>query len=152
MYKLLPTLNLEKTNQLKDLFSSVEFTNKDRRLGNSGLDKMSIYNYSKWKSWNRHDVQKFKQAFEQNLVEKSLIGWFLEFPADTGFLDLMTTWVGKDCGIISAFSLVDNQSIWLDGEEVNLKQGEGIEFSLSIPHEVKQSAARQQWACLMSLR
>jgi hypothetical protein len=152
MYKNLPKLNQENIDKLNSLRSQVPFTDKDRRAGSSGLQKMSIYTYSKWKSWNRSQVLTFKESLDQSLVDKALIGWFLKFPATTGFLDLMTTWVGKDCGIVSAFSLEDNQKIWLNGEEITLNKGEGIQFSLSVLHEVKTANFEQNWACLMSLK
>jgi hypothetical protein len=151
MYKNLPKLNQENIDNLNGLRSQITFTDTDRRLGNSGLQKMSVYTYSKWKSWNRTQVATFKESLNQQIVDKALIGWFLKFSANTGFLDLMTTWVGKDCGTIAAFSLEDNQKIWLNGEEITLNKGEGIQFSLSVPHEIKPAITDQCWACLMML-
>ena len=151
MYTNLPKLNQENIDKLTELRFQVTFTDKDKRVGSSGLEKMSVYTYSKWKGWSRSQVATFKGALDKTLVDKALIGWFFKFPSTTGFLDLMTTWVGKDCGIVSAFSLEDNQKIWLNGEEITLNKGEGIQFSLSVPHEVKAASFEQNWACLMSL-
>lgn len=152
MHKILTKLNQETVVELYELQNRVQFVNTDRRLGSSGLQKMSVYSYSKWKTWNRIDVSSFKGSFDKSIIDKSIIGWFLKFPPNTGFLDLMTTWVGKDSGVISAFSLEDNQKIWLDGKEITVNKGEGIEFSLSVPHEIKSEKFEQKWACLMSLK
>jgi len=151
MYKKLSKLNQESVNNLIELYDEVQFINKNIRTGASGIEKMSVYFYSKWKTWNRHQTSKFKNCFSQTLVDNSLIGWFLKFPSNKGFLDLMTTWVGKDCGTVYAYALEDNQKIWLNGIEITVNKGEGIEFCLSIPHEVKLSSLEQKWACLMSL-
>ena len=151
MHTLLQSFSEETVLELTELFHSVEFTNKNKRLGAGGSANISVYTYSKWKTWNRTRVQKFKSKFNGSDVDKSIIGWFLHLPANSGFLDLMTVWVGKSSGTVIAYALENNQKIWLNGIEVTVNKGEGIKFSLSIPHEIKKSNVDQKWACLMQI-
>jgi len=149
MHTTLPALSNEQLTTLLGLIEQIEFTDKKKRMGVNGVNNVSVYTYSKWKSWNRNQVKEFKSMFSNPDIDRSIIGWFLKFPAEVGFLDLMTTWVGKPCGSIIAYSLADSQVIWLNGREVTVNRGQGIKFSLSVPHEVKPVSFEQNWACLM---
>jgi hypothetical protein len=152
MYTKLEKLTEENINSLKTLMSSVSFTDKKKRLGAHGLDKLSIYLYSKWHDWDRNKKQTFKSNLPLAHVEKSLIGWFLHFPETVGFLDVMDAWVGKTmAGNIVAYALEENQKIWIDNQEILLEKGEGIKFSLRYLHEIKAGNPMQNWACLMLL-
>jgi len=151
MYEKLAKLNDSVIEDLKNLSLSVPLSSNRKRLGHNGTDKMSVYMHSKWTSWNRQQKLVFKSAFDQSLVDKSVIGWILHFPANTGFLDLMTTWKDqKICGTIISYAL-ENQKILLNDIEIDVKKGEGIKFKLSVPHEIKPLSVDQNWACLMLL-
>jgi hypothetical protein len=149
MYEKLSTLPTEKVQTLEEIFSTVPMSEHRKRVGAGGVDHMSVYTHSKWTTWNRYQKLSFKTAFEPAFLDKAVIGWMLHFPANTGFLDLMTAWVDeKICGTVIAYALADQQ-IELNGEVVEVGQGEGIKFSLRIPHEIKLSQTDQKWACLM---
>jgi hypothetical protein len=151
MYTRLETFDENTVQSLRALFETVEFTSKNKRLGEGGSANISVYTYSKWKTWNRMQVRNFKSIFDSADVDKSIIGWFLHLPANAGFLDLMTVWVGKSAGTVIAYALEDNQKIWLGGTEITVNKGEGIKFNLSVPHEIKKSNVNQKWSCLMQI-
>lgn len=151
MYKKLETLTKTKLTKLQTLFSQVTFTDKNRRVGANGLAKMSIYTYSKWTSWTRIEKAAYKECFNVKFIDKAVVGWFLHFPKDTGFLDVMNYWLDEPvAGIIVAYAL-DDQEIIIDNEIVKVAAGEGIEFSLKQLHEIKPASKDQNWACLMTL-
>ena len=146
----LPNISSVAVDKLTALVSSVEFDDKKRRLGVNGVDKMSVYRKSRWYEWTREQKSIFEAAFNQAYIEKSVVGWFLHFPANTGFLDQMNAWQNAThAGNIIAFSLSDNNSIWIDGTEYHAAKGEGYKFSLKHLHEVKTSPDNRYWACLM---
>jgi len=151
MYNTLQNLSEENIQKLSNISSEINFIDTDKRMGTNGLAKPSIYTYSKWKTWNREQVREFKSIFAPSDIDTAIIGWYLKLPAETGFLDLMTTWVGKPCGSVIAYSMTDNQNIWLHNQEVMLQRGQGIKFKLSVPHEIKSSSQEQLWACIMQV-
>lgn len=152
MYNRLQNLSTENIQNLLNVASQVNFIDTNKRMGANGVENPSIYTYSKWKTWSHSHRQLYKSMFNADDIDKALIGWYLKFSADTGFLDLMTTWVtGRHCGSVIAYSLNNNQNLWLQGQELVLQQGEGIKFKLNVPHEVKQSSQEQLWACIMQV-
>lgn len=149
MYEKLTKLNDTNFNTLLSLKSSAVFTRNGMRLGLNRTDNLSEYTLSKWKDWTKSQRDQFKNCFDRQYVDKSVIGWFLNFPSNTGFLDLMNTWENSEnCGTVVAYSF-ENQEIFLDGTCINLTAGEGIKFKLSITHEIKKSSLDRNWACLM---
>jgi hypothetical protein len=149
MYEKLSTLPIEKIQTLEEISLTVPMSEHRKRVGAGGVSRMSVYTHSKWTTWNRHQKSSFKSVFDSTFLDKAVIGWILHFPANTGFLDLMTAWVDdKICGTIVAYALAD-QKIELNGEVVEVARGEGIKFGLQIPHEIKSSQTDQKWACLM---
>lgn len=151
MYETLPTLTEESITKLTDLQLSVSLSNKDIRLGASGINNISVYEQSKWTTWTREQKLTFKEVMG-SFVEKAIVGWFLKFPANSGFLDTMNAWAeSKSAGTIVAYALKDGQNIWINGSEVTVNKGEGIKFNLKHIHEVKPSNNDQIWACLMQL-
>lgn len=151
MYITTQNLSEENIQKLSEISSEINFIDTDKRMGANGFAKPSIYTYSKWKTWNRVQVQEFKSVFPSGDIDTAIIGWYLKLPAETGFLDLMNTWVGKPCGSVIAYSMTDDQNIWLNNQEVTLKKGQGIKFKLSVPHEIKPSPQEQIWACIMQV-
>lgn len=145
-------LNEETVSRLQSLNAEVAMTDHNRRVGANGAARMSVYTYSKWHTWNRLQKTQFKQSFGSE-VDTAVIGWFLHFPPITGFLDLMTAWVDTktSAGTIIAYALDNNQTIILNNTPVIVNKGEGIKFSLRVPHEIRQSSTGQHWACLMQL-
>lgn len=152
MHENLTTLDSSIVSNLETLSSQVTFTDKNIRLGAGGIDNRSVYTYSKWYDWNRTQKNSFKGLFDSSVIDKTLVGWFLKLPANTGFMDLMNTWIDTpESGTILAYALKDNQKIILDGSEITVAKGAGIKFKLSVPHKIETSATGQDWACLMQL-
>jgi len=138
---------------LNNILEAVNFTSDSTRLGSGQLANISVYEYSKWKKWNRTQRSNFKACFEADDINKAVIGWFLKFPANTGFLDTINDWDGaKSVGTIVAYSLTPNNTITIDGDEITVEQGHGVEFSLTNPHSVSTSTSNSNWACLMLMK
>lgn len=151
MYKKISVLSNESLSLLTSLIQEVNFSDKNIRLGANGANKLSKYSHSRWFNWNATQRSLFKSSFGSE-SQKAIVGWFLTLPADTGFLDLMTYWQDKImAGTIIAYALDNDQRIWLNNNEIILNRGEGLEFSLRIPHEIKSSSVQQKWACIMKL-
>lgn len=152
MYTLLSNLSNESKAAFELLSQNVKFSNNNIRLGSGGLQKLSNYSYSRWYDWTSEQRNTFKQLFHPADANNSVVGWFLTFPAEIGFLDTMTYWQDKlMAGTVVAYALSNNQSIYLNNECITLNKGEGIRFSLRTLHEVKSSTFEQKWACLMQI-
>jgi len=152
MYKQDYILETTKLNLLTSLIDEVTLDSKNPRLGISGIDNISVYSSSRWKSWSRDQKAIFKSCFPEDIINKSLIGWFLHIPKNSGFLDLMLKWADqKTCGTVLAVALNDNQTVYLDGNAVTVNKGQVIKFKLSVPHEIVKSNVEQKWACAMIL-
>ena len=137
-------------NKLLVLSETVEFENDLVRLGAKGRDSLSVYKRSKWTEWSLHKRQEFKDAFDYELIEKSLIGWFLFLPKDDGHLDEMIYWKEKKMvANVTAMALLPDMHINIDGERKEVAVGETITFSLSHIHSIDKSPKDQLWACLM---
>lgn len=146
-------LSSENLTTLDNLKSTVNFLSNSTRLGANNFDKLSVYEFSKWKTWNRQQRSNFKSCFDSADIEKAVIGWFLKFPANTGFLDTMNAWQdATSAGTIVAYSLTTNNKIVVNGQEIAVNRGEGIEFSLTNTHSVSLSASDSDWACLMLMK
>jgi hypothetical protein len=153
MYTLRDALSSENLTALNTLKSGVTFVSNNIRLGVNNVDRLSVYDYSKWKTWTRTQRSNFKNCFAEADVNKAVIGYFLKFPANTGFLDEMNTWQdATSVGTIVAYSLTENNSITIDGQTVSVAKGQGIEFSLKNTHAVSASATESNWACLMLMK
>lgn len=151
MYKKLSKLTEENTAALVSLFDEIELNSRNIRPGANAEKRLSIYKSSRWYEWNRTQKNHFKALMPTNYVNQSVVGWYLHFPANTGFLDLMTAWQDTPvAGHIVAYALTSAEII-INGETVRVQAGDGIAFCLSEPHEVKPKAYEQNWACLMLL-
>lgn len=149
----LPAISNETVDNLKSILSSVQLSSTGRRIGEHGVDNMSVYETSRWYDWDMTKVQEFKNQFNPTHVEKAITGWFLHLPANTGFLDVMDYWVDKpDSGTAVAYSLTDGNSVVINGTTYTCNAGEGIKFSLRNKHEIKTYSADRSWACLLLLQ
>jgi hypothetical protein len=138
---------------LISLSEQVEFSGPWHRVGANGPDRMSVYQQSRWYSWTKSQRDVFAAAFSSEDMDWAAVGWFLKFPPQTGFLDVMDFWVDKPyAGTIVAVSLSDNNDGYVAGEEIILQPGEKIEFSLKNLHEVRESENERLWACIMQLK
>jgi hypothetical protein len=150
MYKRLIKMAPQQVDRLSALMLQVKMNDTTEHYGVNGFEKISVYTGSKWYDWNRLQKKEFKECFDSNYISKALIGWFLHFPANTGFLDLTRYWEDKSiANSVISYALTDSE-IWLNNECVTVAKGEGIAFSLRVPHEVKTKSAEQNWACLMT--
>jgi len=153
MIERIGNLEADKIATLKNLQSNIDFVSNRIRLGTNGANKLSVYSFSKWKTWDRATRNSFKECFNQDDIDKALIGWFLHLPANTGFLDEQNAWVDAPvAGTVIAYSLSDSNNIWVAGNEARISTGEGIKFSLKNLHEIKTSTTDKNWACLMLLQ
>ena len=146
----LSSANLTALDALK---SNVDFVSGVIRLGANNYGNLSKYEVSKWKGWNRTQRSAFKSYFAEEDINKAVIGYFIKFPANTGFLDEMNAWDGETvAGTIIAYSLTDNNSITIDGQVVTLQRGQGVEFSLKNTHSISTAGVERNWACLMLMK
>ena len=146
----LSSANLTALDALK---SNVDFVSGVIRLGANNYGNLSKYEVSKWKGWNRTQRSAFKSYFAEEDINKAVIGYFIKFPANTGFLDEMNAWDGETvAGTIIAYSLTDNNSITIDGKIVTLQRGQGVEFSLTNTHSISTAGVERNWACLMLMK
>lgn len=156
-YIHLQQLPKESVAQLLELYGEFNppFATSHRlRMGANLGAKPSVYKDTRWFKWNADQRLRFKNAFDnRDHVSKALVGYFLEFPKNVGFLDVMTTWadLGERAAIIAAFALNDGQHIEINGNKVVLNAGEGIAFHVSQIHEVKKSKLGAVWANTMVL-
>jgi hypothetical protein len=153
MYKKLPTLTSSSIKQFENLYSSVEMKDFPVRLGVHGASKPSYYFSSKWYDWKHDQREGFKSAFPEPYADYAVSGYFINFPAEIGRLDLQDYWVGsRMAGNMISYSLTDN-IIYINDEGISVKKGEGITFNLREYHEVKATSAHdQKWACLMTMK
>jgi len=153
MYTRRNNLSLENITVLETLKNSVPYISNSTRIGKNNFDGLSVYEFSKWKTWNRDQRKSFKQCFETADIDKSVIGWFLKFPANKGFLDTMTAWQDVTvAGTIVAYSLTENNNITINGEKIAVDKGHGLEFSLKNAHSVSALETEGNWACLMLMK
>ena len=149
----LPAISNDTVDNLKSILSSVQLSSTGRRIGEGGVDNMSVYETSRWYDWHMTTVQEFKDQFDPAHVNKAITGWFLHLPANIGFLDVMDYWVDKpNSGTAVAYSLTDGNSVIIDGNTYTCNAGEGIKFSLRYKHEIKTNSADRSWACLLLLQ
>ena len=152
-YTIKTALGSDKLAILDNLKSEVDFVSNSIRLGVNNFDNLSKYEFSKWKTWNRNQRADFKSCFDAAYIDQAVIGWFLNFPANTGFLDTMDAWTSSTAaGTIIAYSLTDQNSIVIEQRTVTLNRGEGIEFPLQLRHAVSISQIDRNWACLMLMK
>jgi hypothetical protein len=153
MYTRLHSLTPEAVSELVSLKGELTFSDAygaRRRQGANGPAGLSIYNYSKWFNWTHAQRETYRAQFPALQTKKAKQCWFLDIPPRTGFLDVMTYWVGKGghCGKVLAYAMQE-QTIEIAGHPITLQPGEGIHFCLSEVHELKTSASGQLWACMM---
>lgn len=148
--KLTPT-RVTRLRQLYDTFNVPQATARRLRMGENGNANSSVYHTTRWFSWRYQVRDMFKEQLPENMVNSAMVGWFLDLPPETGHLDRMTTWVGKEAasGTAMAYSLQDGQVIYLNDVAYQLNRGDGIGFHLSEVHEIRPSKEGQLWACVM---
>lgn len=155
MYVRLPALPPEAVAQLRQHYQEVPVKRAEshrRRMGENTVNALSIYRYSRWFDWTAAQRKAFKKHLPPSQAEKAIVGWFLDIDPEVGFLDRMTTWVGKTmAGTILSYSLKGEAQILINDRVVRVPEGEGICFNLREIHEIKPSPNGQLWACLMVL-
>lgn len=151
MYVLQPRLPETDLSTLESQWATLRF--EDAHDGHRHPSRTpSQYRFSRWYEWATQDRLAFQQALPHRIERESVVGWFLHYPANQGFLDLQTHWHGAErAGTVFAWALNDEQVIHIEGERVVVPRGEGIAFNLTTRHEVKRLAHDQDWACVMTL-
>lgn len=154
MYRKLPKLSTDKLDDLLELSKVIVFKpaiSHRRRMGMSGKDNLSIYNNSKFLRWNDLQRKQFNASLPQEVINKSLVNWFVHFPANIGFLDKLDTWINNvspawlTCYLVKGKGLVT-----LNGETIEINEGEGITYSLANIHSVEITQEGSLWACVMT--
>lgn len=136
-----------KIKNIIDLKKDVELNTKRVRVSN-GIP--GAYRHTNWNEWSSDKRDRFKSNFDVDLVNRSVIGWFLELPAHTGNLPYNDTWVdARMAGTVYSYALQPDTQIIIDGTKFVLDEGQGIKFSLKVPHEIPVSQIEQNWACMM---
>ncbi|MNF35470.1 hypothetical protein D3C81_331420 [compost metagenome] len=154
-YTHLPKIETEAVEALRTLYTEFNprfATAQRRRVGANTNQNLSVYKDTRWFKWSAEQRKRFKDAFNNSPhVARALVGYFLEFPKNSGFLDLMDTWAdqGERSAIIVAYAMYDGQHILINGQKVILNAGEGIAFHVSQLHEVKKSKLDALWANTM---
>lgn len=156
MYKRLQSLSEEAVAKLLEIEQNVTFTaatGSRRRVGKNTVQALSIYSYAKWFNWTHAQREAFRACLPTKQTALAKQVWYLDIPPRTGFLDVMTYWVGtgERCGKVCAYALRD-QTIRIAGADVHLEKGEGIYFCLSEIHSISPSKEGQLWACCMGQR
>jgi hypothetical protein len=154
MYKILNALSEEQKNNLLTLQSQVTMvpaTSHRRRMGENINENLSVYNLSKYLKWTVAQRKTFKENFPDNADSKAVVKWFVEYPANTGFLDRMTYWVNEASpSWLTCYNIKGAGNIILDGKPITVPEGQGIEFSVDMIHEIKPTSAGTLWACVMT--
>lgn len=152
MYELLDPISDDSVATLQTLMAGLTFHENDVRVGANGIEKLSVYETTKWLEWSREDRAAYKAALPAEFVEKAVIGSFLHLPATTGFLDIQDFWTKTPmAGTMCSFALEDDMDITINGETISVAKGQGIKFHLSNLHEISTKATDQNWACLMCM-
>lgn len=136
--------------KLKNLImikNEVDMNTKKIRVVNG---KAGVYLHSNWNEWSHENRDRFKRCFDNDIIDNSVIGWFLHIPAIKGNLPYNDTWKNANtAGTVYSYALNDDMHIILDGTRHTLSKGQGIKFSLKTPHEIQSSTDEQNWACVM---
>lgn len=155
MYKKLESLHPAQVRELLELRGQVQFKESKshrRRMGVSGVNRLSNYLYSRWLTWTSQQRQAWLEVFPKNVTDVSLINWFVTYPKGSGFLDRIETWVGdRSPSYLTCYCMAGTGRILLNDVEVKCAPGEGITFPLSTPHEIPESLVGSVWACAMHM-
>jgi len=136
-----------KTKMLDSIRNQIELHTNKIRVVNG---KSGAYLHSNWNEWSYEKRDMFMSCFDSDVMKKSVIGWYLNIPANVGNLPYNDSWVDAEmAGTVYAYALNDDAHILLDDVKYTLKRGQGIKFSLKIPHEIISSNIDHNWACLM---
>lgn len=153
MHKLLDKLDDTVRNELLTLSKSITFkpaVSHRRRMGMSGKNKLSVYNNSKYLKWTSEQRATFNTCLGKELTDKALVCWFVEFPAETGFLDKLNTWVKNVSPAWLVCYLVEGKGkVTLNDQVIELEAGQGIAYSLANIHGVESTQEGSLWACVM---
>jgi hypothetical protein len=154
MHKITPALSAEQLNNLLELQSQVKMipaTSHRRRMGANKYNNLSIYNYSRYMTWTAAQRKIFKENFPDNADSKAVVKWFVEYPANTGFLDRMTYWVGEPSpSWFTCYNIKGSGNITINDELIVVPVGQGITFAVSEIHDIAATAAGATWACVMT--
>lgn len=149
-------LSKEKLSTIQELASRTTLypaVGSRRRIGANGANALSVYNYDRWFGWSSVDRKTFKSVFPEEVIDRAIVGHFLEIP-EGGFLDVMTAWVDTtQAGYMVSFNIgEEDATIIVSGKEVVVPVGGSVSFSLAEVHSIpKKSSGRDLWACVMLL-
>lgn len=153
-YKTLPPLSDAAVKDLAAIASVVEFKDSSshrRRIGVNKFNRLSVYKYSRYLTWDASTREKFFATFPSEVISKSVVCWFLQIPKETGFLDRLETWKNeKSPSWITAYVVSGTGTLILNDNMVKMNEGCGVTFPLSLPHEIPLTPDGAIWACSMT--
>lgn len=154
MHKITSALTAEQLKNLQDLQSQIKMvpaTSHRRRMGENKYNNLSVYNYSRFLKWTAAQRKIFKENFPTNADNKAVVKWFVEYPANTGFLDRMTYWVNeKSPSWFTCYNIKGSGNITIGDELVVVPVGQGITFPVNEIHEIAPTSTGTTWACVMT--
>lgn len=155
MFKKLENLHPAAVRELLDLRSGCpakQSASHRRRMGVSGVARLSSYLYSRYLTWSREQRATFLTLFPKHVTDQSLVNWFVTYPKGSGFLDRIETWVNdRSPSYLTCYCLAGQGRLLLDDVEVICLPGQGVTFPLSTPHEIPESLMGSVWACAMTM-
>lgn len=112
-FKRIESLSPDELENLVQAASEVTmYPKRFMRMGINGMEKPSVYETCSFFKLPIRDAKRLKALLPQKYAEVSVLRYFLKFPANTGFLDGQSCWVGVPRPVdIVAWSLTDNNQI-----------------------------------------
>lgn len=152
MKKIENYLQTENITKLIELSQQGTFTpslSYRRRMGENGMNNPSMYHVWKWDKMNREQRSVIKDIIGEDIISKTVIGYFLKLEKD-GLIDRISTWKDYKLGVkMFSIALKDNQRIWIDDQKITLNAGDAIEFQIQSTHCIPKTDKEDLWLCLM---
>lgn len=155
MYVTIKESNGFNTENLVALAKELNFrpvVSHRRRMGLNKFNALSQYSNTKYLTWTAGQRDIFKNNFNKEVMDKTLVNWFVKFDAEVGFLDKMTAWVDdKSPAWLTIFVIDGKATVMLGEETIELNKGDGLHFPLSYIHSVEKNEVGCTLACAMTM-
>ena len=155
MYVTIKESNGFNTEGLTALAKELTFrpvTSHRRRMGLNKFNALSQYSNTKYLTWTASQRSMFKDNFNKEVMDKTLVNWFVRFDPEVGFLDKMVAWVGeKSPAWLTIFVIEGKATVMLGEETIEVNKGGGLHFPLSYVHSVEKNQEGCTLACAMTM-
>lgn len=126
-FKRIESLSPEELENLVQAAGEVTmYPKRFMRMGINGMERPSVYETCSFFKLPIREAKRLKALLPQKYADVSVLRYFLKFPANTGFLDGQSCWVGVPRPVdIVAWSLTDNNQIRVSTplpDDASLKQ------------------------------